>query len=46
MHLTNNYHPYKGGVVSSIDSFIQAQQELGHDVLVVTFAYSGSSNFD
>jgi 1,2-diacylglycerol 3-alpha-glucosyltransferase len=46
IHLTNNYHPYKGGVVSSIDSFVKAQQDLGHDVLIVTFAYSGSSNFD
>lgn len=44
IHLTNNYHPYKGGVVSSIDSFVNAQQEMGHDVLIVTFAFSGSLN--
>jgi 1,2-diacylglycerol 3-alpha-glucosyltransferase len=45
MHITNNYHPYKGGVVSSIDSFVKAQKEIGHDVLVVTFAFKGSLNF-
>lgn len=46
MHLTNNYHPYKGGVVSSIDSFVKAQRDLGHEVLVITFDFNGSSNFD
>jgi glycosyltransferase involved in cell wall biosynthesis len=45
MHLTNNYHPYKGGVVSSIDSFVKAQRDLGHEVLVITFDFNGSSNF-
>ena len=44
MHITNNYHPYQGGVVSSIDSFVNVQQDMGHDVLIVTFAFSGSLN--
>jgi glycosyltransferase involved in cell wall biosynthesis len=45
MHITNNYQPYKGGVVSSIDSFIQAQQDLGHEVMLITFAFHRSLNF-
>ncbi len=46
MHITNNYQPYKGGVVSSIDSFVKAQQELGHEVMIITFAFQGALNFD
>lgn len=46
LHVTNNYQPYKGGVVSSIDSFVAAQKKLGHQVLIVTFNFIDSLPFD
>ena len=33
--VTNNYTPYSGGVVSSLNAFIPALQQAGHDVIVV-----------
>ena len=45
IHITNNYQPYKGGVVSSIDSFVKTQKDLGHEVLILTFDFQDSLKF-
>ncbi len=37
--VTNNYTPYQGGVVSSIKQHIQALQELGHTVHLITLDF-------
>lgn len=33
--VTNNYTPYSGGVVSSLNAFIPEMQRIGHEVLLV-----------
>ena len=40
--VTNNYKPYSGGVVSSIDSFANELRLLGHEVLIVTLDFLGN----
>ncbi|MEX0672160.1 MAG: glycosyltransferase [Candidatus Babeliales bacterium] len=37
--ITNNYTPYSGGVVSSIDSFSQELRASGHEVYIITFDF-------
>src|SRR3990167_228592 len=39
--VTNNYKPYSGGVVSSIDAFTRGLRELGHNVSIVTLDFTG-----
>jgi 1,2-diacylglycerol 3-alpha-glucosyltransferase len=43
--VTNNYKPYSGGVVSSIDSYATTLKSLGHKVFIITldFLNVGSS---
>lgn len=40
--ITNNYTPYSGGVVSSIDAIITELRLQGHDVIIVTLDFAGS----
>lgn len=46
MFVTNNYTPYSGGVVRSIDTTVRALQNLGHEVRVVTLDFLGSAHND
>lgn len=39
LFVTNNYKPYSGGVVSSIDSSVQELKKCGHDVFIVTLTF-------
>lgn len=39
--VTNNYKPYSGGVVSSIDTFAQHLAILGHQVYIITLDFEG-----
>jgi glycosyltransferase involved in cell wall biosynthesis len=41
LFITNNYKPYSGGVVSSIDATMQELRAMGHDVLLVTLDFLG-----
>src|SRR5579872_5996916 len=44
--VTNNYTPYSGGVVNSINSHVQALQDLGHEILIITLDFLGSQHRD
>lgn len=46
MMVTNNYTPYAGGVVSSIDIATQELQKLGHSVLIVSLDFLGKKHND
>lgn len=39
--VTNNYHPYSGGVVTTIDSYAQELRMQGHKVIIVTLDFLG-----
>ncbi|OGB84699.1 hypothetical protein A3F66_04550 [candidate division TM6 bacterium RIFCSPHIGHO2_12_FULL_32_22] len=38
--ITNNYKPYNGGVVSSIETFSQELIRLGHEVFIITLDFA------
>ncbi len=40
---TNAYDPYIGGLVRSIKTFAEDLREAGHEVLIVTLAFSGAT---
>lgn len=40
--VTNNYTPFSGGVVSTIDSYAQELRELGHRPIIITLNFTGS----
>jgi len=42
--VTNNYKPYSGGLVSSIDSFSNELRTAGHKVIIVTLDFLGNNN--
>jgi len=44
--VTNNYSPYSGGVVSSIDAFVQELMSRGHEVLIITLSFLGKQHQD
>ena len=44
--VTNNYTPYSGGVVSSINAQVTALQEAGHVVKVITLDFLGKKQRD
>lgn len=44
--VTNNYKPYSGGVVSSIDATMQELLLQGHDVVLVTLDFLGDVHQD
>lgn len=44
--VTNNYTPYSGGVVSSINAFVQQLVALGHQVLIVSLDFLGDAHKD
>jgi len=46
LFITNNYTPYSGGVVSSIQATVGALQELGHEVQIVTLNFLGTKHQD
>ena len=46
MMVTNNYTPYSGGVVSSIDVFASELEKLGHTVIIVTLDFLGPKHAD
>src|SRR5436189_6357245 len=39
--VTNNYTPYSGGLVSSIDATVQELRAQGHNVLIITLNFLG-----
>ncbi len=43
LFVTNNYKPYSGGVVSSIEAFRYELKQQGHEVKVVTLDFVGDS---
>lgn len=44
--VTNNYKPYSGGVVSSIDATVNALQKVGHTVFIVAPDFLGAQHND
>jgi len=44
--VTNNYTPYSGGVVSSINAFADQLMVLGHEVRIVTLDFLGDKHND
>ena len=46
LFVTNNYTPYSGGVVSSINATVNALQSQGHDVAIVTLNFLGTKHQD
>lgn len=44
MMITNNFTPYSGGVVSSINALVYALQQAGHEVIVVTLSFLKEHN--
>lgn len=44
--VTNNYTPYSGGVVSSINATVQALRRAGHEVCIITLNFLGSTHND
>lgn len=44
--VTNNYHPYTGGVVRSIDSFAHELRKRGYRVYIVTLDFTGNPSHD
>ncbi len=39
--VTNNYTPYSGGIVSSIESFSNELKHQGHQVIIITLDFTG-----
>ncbi|MFZ5953932.1 MAG: glycosyltransferase [Candidatus Dependentiae bacterium] len=39
--VSNNYTPYSGGVVSSLNAIVPQLQALGHEVIIVTLDFTG-----
>lgn len=46
LFVTNNYKPYSGGVVSSIDAFCDELRSQGHVVKIVTLDFTGIPTSD
>jgi len=44
--ITNNYFPYSGGVVHSIEAFTQELRKQGHQVWIITLDFLGNSTCD
>ncbi len=44
--VTNNYKPYSGGVISSIDATVNELRVQGHDVVIVTLDFLGDEHKD
>ena len=44
--VTNNYAPYSGGVVSSINAFARGLRDFGHSVFIVTLDFTGEPSND
>src|SRR3990167_5894496 len=44
--VTNNYKPYSGGVVSSIESFTTQLIEFGHKISIITLDFAGHNESD
>lgn len=44
--VTNNYTPYSGGIVSSINVSVDQLQRMGHDVAVVSFDFTSMHTDD
>lgn len=40
MHISNNYTPYSGGVVSSLNALLPALQQQGHEILLITLDFA------
>jgi glycosyltransferase involved in cell wall biosynthesis len=46
MMVTNNYTPYSGGVVSSINVSVDQLQRMGHNVIIVSFDFTAQHDED
>ncbi len=44
--VSNNYTPYSGGVVSSLDATVQALKDEGHEVCIITLNFLGDEHKD
>ncbi len=44
--VTNNYTPYSGGVVSSINASVDALHKAGHEVFIITLDFLGATHDD
>jgi 1,2-diacylglycerol 3-alpha-glucosyltransferase len=42
--VTNNYKPYSGGIVNSIDVFACELKKQGHDVIIITLDFLGENH--
>lgn len=46
MHISNNYTPYSGGVVSSLNALLPALQNQGHKVMLITLDFEDRAIID
>ena len=44
--VTNNYTPYSGGVVSSINASVHELRKIGHEVFIITLDFLGEKHND
>jgi len=44
--VTNNYTPYSGGVVNSINSFVEELHKQGHKAFIITLDFLGNEHND
>lgn len=44
MMITNNFTPYNGGVVSSINALVEQLHQSGHEVQLITLDFTGQHN--
>lgn len=44
MHISNNYTPYSGGVVSSLNALLPSLQKAGHDIMLITLDFLNQKN--
>lgn len=44
--ITNNYVPYSGGVVQSINAIVDELHSQGHEVFIITLDFSGKKSHD
>jgi glycosyltransferase involved in cell wall biosynthesis len=46
VYITNNYTPYSGGVVSSINASVTALRKAGYEVFIITLNFLGDNHVD
>lgn len=44
MHISNNYTPYSGGVVSSLNALLPSLKKVGNDIMLITLDFLNQNN--